>query len=375
VESFAFEESWELIRKCLPGDLDEVARQSGSLKRVRSVGGGELLLRLLLMHGSGLSLEQTAIRAQEQALGRISAVGLFKRLRTSEAFVRTLCEHLLEAMRERIGNSSWPGGYRYRIVDATEVTEPGATGSSWRVHYSLRLPELSCDQFKLTRFTQGESFEHWQFQADEVILADRAYSTRAGLVALLGSGAKVVVRLKAAHFALHQSAQKPFELLKELRKLRVEQTRNWHIGFKNGKQFWPLRLCAIKKSEQATQRSQRKAQRRAQQDGVKIGSDTLELAGYVLVLTNLEPPAWPAASILELYRCRWQIELAFKRLKSLLQLGHLPKRDIESARAWMQIKLLIALLTEHFAWEARFFSPWGYRLDSNQPLDGLAGSG
>ena len=35
--------------------------------------------------------------------------------------------------------------------------------------------------------------------------------------------------------------------------------------------------------------------------------------------------------------------------------GHLPKRDIESARAWMQIKLLIALLTEHFAWEARFF--------------------
>jgi Transposase DDE domain len=375
VESFAFEESWELIRKCFPSDLDEVARQSGSLKRIRRVGGGEVLLRLLLMHGSGLSLEQTAIRAQEQALGRISAVGLFKRVRSSEAFVRALCEHLLEAMRERIGHSSWPDGYRYRIVDATEVTEPGATGSSWRLHYSLRLPELSCDQFKLTRFTQGESFEHWHFEANEVILADRAYSTRAGLVALLGSGAKMVVRLKAAHFALHQSVQKPFDLLTELRKLSVEQTRSWNIGLKNGKQFWPLRLCAIKKSEQATQRSQRKAQRRAQQDGVEIRSETLELAGYVLVLTNLEPQAWPAASILELYRCRWQIELAFKRLKSLLQLGHLPKRDIESARAWMQIKLLIALLTEHFAWEARFFSPWGYRLEPNQPLDGLAGGG
>ena len=110
MERSAFEESWELIRKCLPRDLDEVARQSGSLKRVRSVGGGELLLRLLLMHGSGLSLEQTVIRAQEQALGRISAVGLFKRLRSSEAFVRALCEHLLEAMRERIGNWGWPGG-------------------------------------------------------------------------------------------------------------------------------------------------------------------------------------------------------------------------------------------------------------------------
>lgn len=375
MESFAFEESWELIRKCLPSDLDGLARRSGSLRRIRSVDGGELLLRLLLMHGSGLSLEQTAIRAQEQDLSRISAVGLFKRLRSSEPFVRALCEHLLQAMRERIGESSWPGGYRYRIIDATEVSEPGATGSCWRVHYSLRLPELSCDQFKLTRFTQGETFENWQFQADEVILADRAYSNRAGLVALLGSGAKMVVRLKAAQLSLHQTAQKPFDLLAELRKLQVERARQWSVGLKNGNEFWPLRLCAIKKSEQAAQRSRQKAQRRAQQDGVKnIRPETLELAGYVLVLTNLEPRSWPADSVLELYRCRWQIELAFKRLKSLLQLGHLPKRDIESARAWMQIKLLIALLTEHFAWEARFFSPWGYRFDPNQPMDGLAGS-
>ena len=133
------------------------------------------------MHGSGLSLEQTAIRAQEQALGHISAVGLFKCLRSSEGFVRAVCEHLLQLMRERMGDSNWPGGYRYRIIDATEVTEPGAMGSSWRVHYSLRIPQLSCDHFKLTRYTEGETFENWQFQADEVILADRAYSNRAGL--------------------------------------------------------------------------------------------------------------------------------------------------------------------------------------------------
>lgn len=365
MESFAFEESWELVRKCFPRDLDGLARQSGSLKRIRKVGSGELLLRLLLMHGSGLSLEQTAIRAQEQNLGRISPVALFKRLRCSEAFVRALCEHLLQRMRQRLGQSHWPGGYRYRIIDATEVTEPGATGSSWRVHYSLRLPELSCDQFKLTRFSQGESFEHWQFRADEVVLADRAYSNRTGLVGLLASGAKMVVRLKAAQLSLYRSAHQPFELLEQLRKLRVEQTRDWAVSLKDGRQFWPLRLCAAKKSEQAAERSRRKAQRRAQQDGVNIRPETLELAAYVLVLTNLEAEAWPANSILELYRCRWQIELAFKRLKSLLQLGHLPKRDIESARAWMQIKLLLALLTEHFAWEARFFSPWGYRLEPN----------
>jgi IS4 transposase len=94
-----------------------------------------------------------------------------------------------------------------------------------------------------------------------------------------------------------------------------------------------------------------------------VQADTLELSEYVLVLTNLEAEAWSAANILELYRCGWQIELAFKRLKSLLKLGHLPKKDPDSARAWMQLKLLLALITEKLCEAARFFSPWGYRLE------------
>ena len=56
---------------------------------------------------------------------------------------------------------------------------------------------------------------------------------------------------------------------------------------------------------------------------------------------------------------RWQIELHFKRIKSLLRLGHLPKRSDESARAWIQGKLLTVLLIERLIEDARFFSPWG----------------
>jgi hypothetical protein len=69
VKAFAFEESWEVIRKVFPSDLDAIARQSGSLRRARNVGDAETLLRLLLMHGGGLSLQQTVRRAREQGLG------------------------------------------------------------------------------------------------------------------------------------------------------------------------------------------------------------------------------------------------------------------------------------------------------------------
>jgi hypothetical protein len=70
----------------------------------------------------------------------------------------------------------------------------------------------------------------------------------------------------------------------------------------------------------------------------------------------------PASEILEWYRVRWQVELAFKRMKSLAQLGHLPKYDDRSSRAWLYGKLFIALITQKLVREGRDISPWGYKL-------------
>ena len=81
----------------------------------------------------------------------------------------------------------------------------------------------------------------------------------------------------------------------------------------------------------------------------------LEYAKYVLVFTTLE--AEPAEQILECYRLRWQIELVFKRRKTLAQLGHLPKHDDRSARVWLYGKLLIALLTQKLIRIGRDISP------------------
>jgi hypothetical protein len=43
---------------------------------------------------------------------------------------------------------------------------------------------------------------------------------------------------------------------------------------------------------------------------------------------------------------RWQIEIAIKRLKSLLGLGALPAKNPALARAWLAAKLILALLAE-----------------------------
>jgi hypothetical protein len=363
VKPFAFEESWDVIRKVFPSDLEAIARQSGSLCRARKVGDAETLLRLLLRHGGGLSLEQTVLRAREQGLGRVSAVALFKGLRRSAAFLQQLARQLLQQVQQRAQAANWPGGYRFGLIDATSVKEPGPTGSCWRLHYSLRLPDLYCDHFELSDLQAGESFKRWQASSEEVLLADRAYAHREAGGALLDQGVKVVVRLNGRSFPLLTNQNRPLDLLARLRTLKVGQVKEWQLRFRFGDRCWPIRLCALRKNRLAAERAKRKARRKAQRKQRQLQADTLELSEYILVLTNLEAEAWSGANILELYRCRWQIELAFKRLKSLLRLGHLPQKDPDSARAWMQLKLLLALLTDKLCYDARFFSPWGYRLE------------
>src|SRR5262245_51557360 len=65
-----------------------------------------------------------------------------------------------------------------------------------------------------------------------------------------------------------------------------------------------------------------------------------------MVFSTFSPRRFTATDLLQWYRIRWQVELVFKRLKSLAQLGHLPKSDEQSARAWLYGKLFIVLLTE-----------------------------
>ena len=100
--------------------------------------------------------------------------------------------------------------------------------------------------------------------------------------------------------------------------------------------------------------------RQAKKRQRQIKAETLEYAKYVIVFTTLPSQDFTTQRVLEWYRLRWQIELSFKRLKSLASFGHLPKYDEVSARAWLYGKLLVGLMTEKLLRYARAISPWGY---------------
>jgi hypothetical protein len=80
------------------------------------------------------------------------------------------------------------------------------------------------------------------------------------------------------------------------------------------------------------------------------------------VFTTVEERGLTPAAVLEMYRGRWQVELVFKRLKSVLGLGHLHKTDEQGAKAWIHGKLFVALLIETLLRQGESFFPWGYPL-------------
>lgn len=355
-------EEWSVLRGWLPADLEQSAAACKFKRRTTGRVTAEIWLRLILMHVTGgLSLEQTMLRAAELDWCELSAVALFKRLRVAQEWLTELCTHLLRQQCVLLGESNpWPEGLAMRLIDATDVQEPGSTGTAWRIHYSLRMPQMVCDHYELTDAKGGEKFGRFTFAKGELVIADRGYSHRAGVAHIVDSGGAVLVRWNPSSLPLETSGGRPTNLLGWLRRLPARGSGEKKVWMRHNGQRYALRLCAIRKSRLAAEAARKKATAEARKDGRRIRSETLQYADYVMVLCSMDQSKLHRDAALVFYRGRWQIELAFKRLKSLLDAGHVPKESDASARSWMQAKILSSLLIERTLWEGEFLSPWGH---------------
>jgi hypothetical protein len=362
VTSAPLNEDWELLLSLFPDGWQQQAILSGALKRLRGFASVADLLRVLLLHvGKGYSLRETATRAREAGLAEISDVALLKRLRSAGPWWRSLCEMLLRESGFEMGCD--PRGWNVRALDGTLIREPGPTGSQWRIHFSLQLPDLVCDEFLLTETKgtgTGEALQRFMVAPRDLLLADRGFCKPTGIRMVTERGAAIVVRLNTGMPLLTLQGDR-FLLSKALRKLkRTHQVQAWDVRLGSTEQSVAGRLCALRKSKQATERERRKIRRKAQQGGYLPRPETLQYAAYILIFTTLPATEFSAAEVLQWYRLRWQVELVFKRLKSLAQIGQLPKHDADSSRAWLYGKLLIALLGQKLERIGRDISPWGY---------------
>jgi Transposase DDE domain len=349
-------DNWPVLLSFLPQGWREQAKSAGALTRARGISGPDDLLRILLIHlASGYSLAETAAHARTSGLGEITAVALFKRLRASEHWLQWLARELKKAL----GWSLPSGDRRYRAVDATVVSEPGSTGTDGRLHYSLTLSNLQCDFFEITDVTGGETWRRVPVSPGDVLLGDRIYGTPTGIAHVLRSQGEVIVRVNHNALPLFETGGTPFPVFQRFRGLRVGKAQQWYTFATHDGTPLRGRLIAVKRTTEATRRARKRITRKATRKQTAISQRSWRGAQYFSVWTSLLDQFEPE-QVLEAYRLRWQVELAFKRMKSILGFGHLPKKDPASARAWLHGKLFVSLLAEHLIAAAAAFSPWGY---------------
>ena len=366
MKSLVSKEDWEIINSFLPKHWQWQARACGAVNRMRGARDFASLFKLLMLHISGsLSIEQTCVRARELGIARVSAMAFYKRLRKAGGWFAWMCEAMI---KQHQGGAFLQGalkGRRVLAVDGSDITEPGAKGSGYRLHYAVQLPQLRCVHAQFTTQEVAESVEVFPVKAGDVVMADRAYAKRRQLAWLIERGADAIMRMSPTLLPVegqNDSEGIAFDWLKHLRKLKGCKAREWKVRFTHEGRTYALRVCAVRKSVTAYEKCLEAIEREARKKKREVRPETLEYAKYVIVLTTLETGELGTAQVLEVYRSRWQVELAFKRLKSLLDAGSVPKSDEASALAWMQGKMLEALLVEKLLGEAGAFSPWGHRL-------------
>ncbi len=340
------ESEWRYVLTLLPADLEERASATRALVRRREVPSAASLLRLALAYAvSDLSLKDVAAWARAMKVAQITGPGLFYRLREAETWLAELLGALLDgqiAERRR--------GLALRIVDATVINGPGARGTEWRAHVQIDAASGRLGGVELTDASGGEGLARHRFAPGDLVLGDRGYATARGVASVRADQADVVVRINPQTIRLCDSERTPFDV-------RAEADRVPAVGGHEWKLLIPIPPARRSRSHKSWPLS-----RASDWLTVRVVAARPRGVAIIWVLTTVTDDRLTAIDVLELYRLRWQIELSFKRLKSLLHLDTLPSRRGPTAKSWMLARFLAAALAQKLLDPDGSLSPWGYQI-------------
>lgn len=342
-------ELWATTLTRLGGEtaITALARETRAFLRPREIKSAVDLLRIILAYClGGMGLRSTSAWAASVGLADLSNVALLQRLRNSTEWMQRLVGVLLA------GNaSSAAHGRRIRLVDATTVAKATikarSSGELWRIHavFDVWLERFSF--FELTDEKGAEHLERMPVDKGEIIIADRGYMSAERLAAVIAAGADIIVRSGWRRVRWHNEDGSRFDILDALAKAGETGRIDTMIGIgRKAAPALPVRLVAIRKPPEAAAVSRDKARHEAAKEKAVIADGTLIAADWVLLVTTLPKDQFSADDIADLYRTRWRIEMAFKRLKSVIGLGGPPGQDAQVAKTWVLAHLLMILLLE-----------------------------
>lgn len=340
------EQDWQEAIRHIPVDLEATARESGALLRRRGVRRAEDLLRMALTYAlCDWSLRTVAAWACLQGWAELSDTALMWRLQGARVWLGLLVAAWV--LRNRSELACHP--VRLRLIDASVINGPRSKGTDWRLHVSLDLGQGRLEGVEITDNKGAETLVRHPVQAGDIEVADRGYAHPEGIGRVLAGGGKLVVRITLRNLRLYDDEGVKLDLLEWLRQAPEGEAVERAVRIKTENGTFSLRLIAKRLDRKAAEAARRRLRRRSSRNSRKPKEESLEAAGFLVVMSNLEAQRWCPEHILALYRLRWQVEIAFKRLKGVLHLDHLRAQDPDLAQSYLLAKLLGALMVDRLS--------------------------
>lgn len=339
----------------LPKDYENDCIEQGAIVRKRGVSSPADLMMLSLFHlHNGCSLLEISEIARITRLGTMSDVAFMKRFEKCGNWFKVINEKMMTNQVIDYPKPKWMEGKTVVAVDASDVAEKGRSGRIYRLHYALDIFKMSSIAHKITTNKTGESLVNFTFNPEQLVIADRAYCTIKSIEHCNRYKSKYILRIRKNSFTLRDAQDEKINLVEMLANLKHEEFLDLSAFATNAEgDKVEIRVCATRKSDEAIAKTQKKLRRQESRKQHDISDETKAFNEYIIVVSNLDNSIL-ATEILGAYRLRWQVEIYFKRLKSILNFGELPKRRNESIVAWLNGKMMIALLIEIVIAKASF---------------------
>jgi hypothetical protein len=319
----------------------------------------------MLMAVGQLGMKHPSLAAMVSAIeARFSRVALHYRFsEEAVAFLLKCLQFVLQQKISRIGaidtkllrpfrrvllldSSSWDVSEKLRDV------LPGSGGSASGANCKLQaVYDYKSGELGFLDVTPGTVPDNrytdqipGMLEKGDLLLVDQGYFKLHTLAKIIGKGAFFLTRFLVRTLLEDPLTQVPIDLETHLSSL-VGNAYEMDVLMGGGDlPQVACRLIALRVSEQVANERRRRLKKEAVKKGRAVSSHHLHMCDWTLLITNVPNHSLPLAMVRALYTVRWQIELLFKQLKSILCVHHSDTSKEHRLRCELYGKLIGAVI-------------------------------
>jgi hypothetical protein len=351
VTTITSDKDWKALVGHLPADLEQLAREHRVLNPQwpnAKVTDAQTLLRMILLHvGADLPLRQTVAVMARAGGPKVAQVWLHKKMRCAQPFLAALVERMVSDVNREASPERW-AGYEMLCMDGSTVSGPGAEGIDVRMHGVIRLHDLRVCGIRVTCVSEGETLRNFTWGEGQLIIVDRGYSNAPGIMWTVTQGADVLVRVNRGALPVYkEDGTATIDVLDWCRGLRGHDAAERTVAIAHGptrrRQLLQGRLIGLHLPEAQALEARARTRR---EEGPSVTDEHLEASEYIVLFTTAPAARLSAERCVDAYRLRWQIELQWKRWKSLCHFDRLPNYRDDTMASWLTAKVLLGLLLD-----------------------------